>query len=122
MGNDVIALRGYDNNSIVPIDAETSVRGGTVFNKFVFELRYPISLSPTATIYLLTFAEAANNWNDSNQFNSFDMFKSAGFGARIFMPAFGLLGIDWGYGFDELPNTSGAAGAQVHFSIGQLIR
>ncbi|MEQ9425451.1 MAG: POTRA domain-containing protein [Cyclobacteriaceae bacterium] len=121
VGNEVVALRGYDDNTISPVEP-SGIRGGTVFNKFVFELRYPVSLNPTATIYLLSFAEAGNNWNDIQQFNSFRMFKSAGFGARIFMPAFGLLGLDWGYGFDELPGTSGAAGAQVHFSIGQLIR
>lgn len=122
IGNDVVALRGYENNSIVPRETDSGVRGGTVFNKFVFELRYPISLSPTATIYALTFAEAGNNWNDFKQFNSFDLFKSAGMGLRIFMPAFGLLGLDWGYGFDQLPNTVGRSGAQIHFSIGQQIR
>ena len=122
IGNDVVALRGYENNSIVPREQETGVRGGTVFNKFVFELRYPLSLSPQATIYALSFAEAGNNWNDFSEFNSFDLFKSAGVGVRIFMPAFGLLGLDWGYGFDQLPNTRGRSGPQVHFSIGQQIR
>lgn len=122
VGNDVVALRGYENNSIVPLDPRSGVQGGTVFNKFVMELRFPASLNPSATIYLLAFMEAGNNWNDLRQFNSFNMLKSAGVGARIFMPAFGLLGIDWGYGFDAIPNASGKSGAQVHFSIGQQIR
>ena len=122
VGNDVVALRGYENNSVVPIDPVTGVRGGTVFNKFVMELRFPASLNPSATIYLLSFLEAGNNWNNFRQFNSFNLLKSAGIGARIFMPAFGLLGIDWGYGFDALPNTNRRSGAQVHFSIGQQIR
>ncbi|MDA0193461.1 MAG: BamA/TamA family outer membrane protein [Bacteroidetes bacterium] len=122
IGNDVIGLRGYENNSLVPTDAETGIRGGTVYNKFVFELRYPVSLNPTATIYVLGFAEGGNNWSDINLFNPFRINKSAGFGARIFMPAFGLLGIDWGYGFDELPGTTGPSGGQLHFSIGQLLR
>ena len=122
IGNDVIGLRGYENNSLVPTNNETGLRGGTVYNKFVFELRYPISLNPTATIYVLGFAEGGNNWSDINLFNPFRINKSAGFGARIFMPAFGLLGIDWGYGFDQLPGTEGPSGAQIHFSIGQLLR
>ena len=122
IGNDIVALRGYENNSIVPFDAKTGVQGGTVFNKFVMELRFPVSLNPVATIYLLTFVEAANNWNSFKQFNSFNLLKSAGLGARIFMPSFGLLGIDWGYGFDVLPNTNRKSGGQVHFSIGQQIR
>jgi len=122
IGNDVIGLRGYENNSLVPVDAASSIRGGTVYNKFVFELRYPVSLNPTATIYVLGFAEGGNNWNDVNQFNSFSIKKSAGFGARVFMPAFGLLGIDWGYGFDVLPGMTEPSGGQMHFSIGQLLR
>jgi len=122
IGNDIIGLRGYENNSLVPTNNETGLRGGTVYNKFVFELRYPVSLNPTATIYVLGFAEGGNNWSDLNLFNPFRINKSAGFGARIFMPAFGLLGIDWGYGFDQLPGTEGPSGAQIHFSIGQLVR
>jgi len=122
LGTDVIGLRGYPNNSIVPFDTENSIEGGTVFNKYVFELRYPISLNPTATIYMTTFMEAGNNWNDFSEFTPFDNFRSAGFGARIFMPAFGLLGIDWAYGFDKLPGTNEVSGAQFHFSIGQQIR
>jgi len=122
LGTDIIGLRGYPNNSINPVEQGTGITGGTIFNKFVMELRYPISLNPQATIYLLTFAEAGNNWNNFNAFNPFDLYRSAGVGARIFMPAFGLLGIDWGYGFNTLPGRNERSGAQFHFSIGQQIR
>lgn len=122
LGNDVIGLRGYDNNSITPFDAQTGITGGNIFNKFVMELRYPISLNPSATIYLLAFSEAGNNWNGFDSFNPNQLYKSSGFGVRIFMPAFGLLGIDWGYGYDALPGQSSNPGGQIHFSIGQQLR
>ncbi len=120
LGTDVIGLRGYSNNSITPI--EGTIRGGLVFTKFVAEIRYPVSLNPNATIYALTFLEGGNNWNDFSLFNPYDLKRAAGFGVRIFMPAFGLLGLDWGYGFDNEPGQIGASGAQFHFSIGQQIR
>ena len=122
IGQDIIALRGYDDNSIVPIDPVTGFRGGLIFNKFVAELRYPISLQPTSTIYIQAFAEAGNAWNDYAQFSPRDLFRSAGFGARIFLPAFGLLGIDWAYGFDSDTTLGIVSGSQVHFTIGQQIR
>lgn len=122
LGNEVIGLRGYNNNSITPIDRENSITGGTIFNKFVFELRYPVSLNPSATIYILGFAEAGNNWNQFSDYNPNKLFKSAGFGAKIFMPAFGLLGLNWGYGFDTLPGRTERSGAQIHFSVGQVLR
>ncbi len=129
LGNEVIGLRGYPNNSIVPNDdsgtptvSSDDIRGGTIFNKYVMELRYPVSLNPSATIYVLAFAEAGNNWNKFSDFNPNVLKKSMGFGARIFMPAFGLLGLDWGYGFDNDPTTGEQSGAQFHFSIGQLLR
>jgi outer membrane protein insertion porin family len=86
------------------------------------ELRYPITTGQTATIYALMFTEAGNNWNNIEEFNPFNLYKSAGFGARIFMPAFGLIGLNWGYGFDKLPGTENKSGAQFHFTIGQQIR
>jgi len=122
LGTDIIGLRGYENNSIVPRDTENGIDGGVAFNKFVMELRYLVSPNPAATIYLLAFAEAGNNWGSFSEFNPYDQFRSAGAGVRIFMPAFGLLGLDWGYGFDSLPGQSGPSGAQFHFSIGQQIR
>ena len=122
LGTERIALRGYENNSLVPLDMEKNIRGGTIYNKFVFELRHPISLNPNATIFGLTFIEAGNNWNSQKDFNPFELYRSAGLGVRIFMPAFGLLGIDWGYGFDKLPGQSNRSGPQFHFSIGQQLR
>ncbi|MCV9388530.1 BamA/OMP85 family outer membrane protein [Reichenbachiella ulvae] len=126
LGNDVVGLRGYDNNSITPTEEVNGnlVRGGTIFNKYVFELRYPVSLNPSATIYVLGFAEAGNNWLNFNEYNPNSLYTSAGGGVRIFMPAFGLLGIDWGYGFNPDPGTPNgpASGGQIHFSIGQTIR
>ena len=122
LGTDIIGLRGYENNSIVPRDQDSGIEGGVAFNKFVMELRYLISPNPAATIYVLGFAEAGNNWNQYSEFNPYDQFRSAGFGVRIFMPAFGLLGLDWGYGFDTLPGRADPSGSQFHFSIGQQIR
>ena len=120
LGTDVIGLRGYENNSINP---ETNgVKGGIVYNKFVMELRYPVTTGQAATIYGFVFGEAGNNVNSYEQFNPFVNYRSAGFGARIFMPAFGLIGVNWGYGFDTLPGQSERSGAQFHFTIGQQIR
>ncbi|HAI76777.1 MAG TPA: outer membrane protein assembly factor BamA [Microscillaceae bacterium] len=118
LGTDIIGLRGYRNNSIRPID---NASGGVVYNKFVMELRYPVSLNPTATIFIHTFLEAGNNWGSYADYNPFNLYRSAGVGARIFMPAFGLIGIDWGYGFDPIPGVGGNEG-QFHFIIGQQIR
>ncbi len=121
IGRDIISLRGYEDNSIVPRDNQ-QISGGIIYNKFVFELRYPVSLNPSATIYLLGFAEGGNTVNNYAEYNVNKLYKSAGFGARIFMPAFGLIGVDWGYGFDRLPGATERSGAQFHFTIGQQIR
>ena len=124
IGQDIIALRGYDDNIIDPVDANTGFRGGVVYNKFVAELRYPVSLKPGSTIYLLGFMEAGNTWIDFSEYTPRKLFRSAGFGARIFLPAFGLLGVDWAHGFDSDDSFSPAieSGSQVHFTIGQQIR
>lgn len=124
IGQDIIALRGYDDNIIDPVDANTGFRGGVVYNKFVAELRYPVSLKPGSTIYLLAFMEAGNTWIDFSEYTPRKLFRSAGFGARIFLPAFGLLGVDWAHGFDSDGSFSPAieSGSQVHFTIGQQIR
>jgi outer membrane protein insertion porin family len=126
LGQDVIGLRGYQNNQITPPynNLQGSVRGGIVYDKFGLELRYPITTGNAATIYGFVFTEAGNNWYNYEDFNPFDMYKSAGFGARIFMPAFGLIGLNWGYGFDAFPlgSDNKRSGAQFHFTIGQQIR
>ncbi len=113
-GRETIALRGYENQSLSSRD------GSTVFNKFSLELRYPITLKPSASIYALSFLEAGNGYDNFREFNPFNSKRSAGFGIRIFMPAFGLLGIDFGYGFDsEVPNDLNPNGWETHFIIGQ---
>ena len=112
-GRETIGMRGYLNNSLTPED------GGNVYDKFTLELRYPLSLNPTATLFALAFVEAGNAWYDIKKFNPFDVKRSAGVGVRIYMPMIGMLGVDWGYGFDEIPGVTGSNGSQFHFVIGQ---
>ena len=112
-GREVIQLRGYPNQSLSTID------GNTIFNKFTLELRYPISLKQLATIYALTFIEGGAAWDSFRDYNPFVINRSAGAGIRIFMPAFGLLGIDFGYGFDPIPGGIEPNGWETHFTIGQ---
>lgn len=121
-GRDVVQLRGYENQSLTPLDPITGQQeGGVVYNKFSMELRYPLTLKPSASIYAMTFLEAGNAFNTFKDFDPFDMKRSAGVGIRVFMPAFGLLGIDFGYGFDSdnQPGSVGPSGWQTHFIIGQ---
>ncbi|WP_340156816.1 POTRA domain-containing protein [uncultured Maribacter sp.] len=121
-GRDVVQLRGYDNQSITPYsEGATSPDGALIYNKFSLELRYPLTLKPSASIYGLAFLEGGNAFNNFQEFNPFELKRSAGVGLRIFMPAFGLLGIDFGYGFDEdyVPGSVGPSGWQTHFIIGQ---
>ncbi len=112
-GRETIGLRGYENSQV------SSIQGGTIYNKFQLELRYPITLKPSASIYLLGFLEAGNSYDGFEEFKAFQMKRSAGVGVRIFMPAFGLLGIDFAYGFDPLPGRFVPSGWQTHFIIGQ---
>ncbi len=113
-GRENIALRGYDNQSLSSRD------GSIIYNKFTIEVRYPISLKPAASIFALTFLESGNGYDRFKDFNPFNSKRSAGGGIRIFMPAFGLLGIDFGYGFDNPNSPSGEAnGWETHFIIGQ---
>ena len=125
LGQEVIGLRGYQNNQITPMFANAGgANGGIVYDKFGLELRYPITTGNAATIYGFAFTEAGNNWYNYEDFNPFQMYKSAGFGARIFMPAFGLIGLNWAYGFDPFPlgSPNKRSGAQFHFTIGNQIR
>ena len=112
-GRQSIQLRGYPNSILTPYG------GGTVYNKISFELRYAITLKPTASIYALTFLEGGNSFKSFEDFRPFELKRSAGAGIRVFMPAFGLLGIDFGYGFDNIPGTLEKSGWQTHFIIGQ---
>jgi outer membrane protein insertion porin family len=129
LGQEIIGLRGYENNHITPplyskynSVPTNAVQGGIVYNKLGLELRYPVTTGNAATIYGLVFTEAGNNWNNYEDFNPFNLYKSAGVGARIFMPAFGLIGLNWAYGFDTLPFSTQRSGSQFHFTIGQQIR
>ncbi|MEI7594797.1 MAG: outer membrane protein assembly factor BamA [Bacteroidota bacterium] len=112
---EVVAMRGYANQSLTPAN------GASIYDKYTIELRYPISLNPMATVYVLGFAEGGNAWTRFDSFNPFEFKRSAGAGVRIFLPMFGLLGLDWGYGFDEIPGAPSANKGQFHFSIGQSI-
>jgi len=121
-GREVIALRGYTNGSLTPSDPVRGVTSGNVYTKITFELRYPISLNPQATIFGLAFLEAGRAWYQLKDYNPFKMNRSAGIGLRANLPMFGLLGIDWGYGFDEVPepdNYPNSNKSQFHFVIGQ---
>ncbi|WP_133507319.1 BamA/OMP85 family outer membrane protein [Flavobacterium chryseum] len=120
-GRETIQLRGYPNNSLTPVNSAGEQIGATIYNKFSMELRYPITLKSSASIYALTFLEAGSSYPTFKEYNPFDLNRSAGVGLRVFMPAFGLLGIDFGYGFDALPGsvTNKANGWETHFIIGQ---
>ncbi|MDF1576431.1 MAG: outer membrane protein assembly factor BamA [Bacteroidales bacterium] len=117
-GREVIAQRGYPNRSLTPVD-ENGNKSGNVYTKYTLELRYPVSLNPSATIFVLGFLEGGNAWYSIDQFNPFSAKRAAGVGVRAFLPMFGLLGIDWGWGFDEYPNSDGISGSQFHFTMGQ---
>ncbi|RKS25903.1 outer membrane protein insertion porin family [Flavobacterium endophyticum] len=118
-GREVIQLRGYPNQSLTPLDALGNQNGATIYNKFSLELRYPITLKGAASIYALTFLEAGAAYDNFKDYNPFVLQRSAGFGLRVFMPAFGLLGIDFGHGFDPIPGGTQKNGWETHFIIGQ---
>jgi outer membrane protein insertion porin family len=112
-GREVIQLRGYPNNSL------SSSNGGTVYNKYSMELRYPITMKQSAKIYAMSFLEAGAAFDDFKTFDPFKVQRAAGVGLRVFMPAFGLLGIDFAHGFDPVPGDTVKSGWQTHFIIGQ---
>jgi len=108
---EAIALRGYENGAFTPRS------DGYAYDRFVVELHFPLMLSQSATIYPLVFVEAGNAWTDMKDFNPFNIKRSAGVGARIFLPMIGMMGIDWGYGFDVVNGQKG--GSNFHFVLGQ---
>jgi outer membrane protein insertion porin family len=114
VAREIIALRGYTDNSL------SSTRGDPLCARYTMELRYPISLNPQATIFILGFAEAGNTWAKYKDFNPFQVKRSAGFGLRVFLPMFGLLGLDYGWGFDNIPGNPGSGNGkgQFHFTLG----
>jgi outer membrane protein insertion porin family len=114
-GREVIGLRGYANQTV----SQHLTAGGSIYSKYYLEMRYPLSLDPSATVYATAFAEAGNAWDSFDKFNPFEVKRSLGFGIRIFMPMFGLLGVDFGHGYDPLEGATEKSGWQSHFSIGQ---
>ena len=108
---ETIALRGYENGAFTPRS------DGYAYDRFVVELHFPLMLSQSATIYPLVFIEGGNAWTNIKDFNPFDIKRSAGVGARIFLPMIGMMGIDWGYGFDTVYGQKG--GSNFHFVLGQ---
>ena len=116
-GTEYVAMRGYTSGSLTPYDPKIGTNMGYLYNKFTMELRYPLSLEQSATIYALTFLEAGNSFNKMTDYNPFDLKRTAGLGVRIFLPMFGMMGIDWGYGFDKVNGTK--SGGQFHFVLGQ---
>ncbi len=120
-GREVIAMRGYENESISAYYRGAKNIGGTVFTRNTLEIRYPLSLNPSSTIYGLAFVEAGNTWLDSQGFDPFDLKRSAGVGIRVYLPMFGMLGLDWAYGFDPIPGWPSASGSHFHFSMNQSL-
>ncbi len=123
-GSEIIGLRGYQNFSIIPEGTHYTADnnpGSAIYNKYTMELRHPVIQGQSATIFLLAFAEGGNVWNSFNKFDPFNVKRSVGVGARIFLPIFGLLGLDYGYGFDKIPGIPDANRGQFHFSISQSL-
>jgi len=119
-GTEYVAMRGYESGSLLPYNSATSSSmSGYLYNKFTMELHYPLSLEQSATIYALAFLEAGNSFNKMKDYNPFQLKRSAGVGVRIFLPMFGMMGIDWGYGFDKVSSTGTVSGSQFHFVLGQ---
>ena len=118
-GRENIALRGYPDNSLSPVNANGNDIGGTVYNKFALELRYPITLKASMSAYVLGFFDAGASYATFSTYNPFKLQRGAGAGVRVHMPMFGLLGIDFGYGFDKIPGTNQKGGWQTHFVLGQ---
>jgi len=121
-GREIISQRGYIDGSLTPNDPKMGTPSGNVYSKITFELRYPVSLNPQATIYGTAFLETGRAWYKLSEFNPFKMNRAAGVGVRANLPMFGLLGVDWGYGFDAVPEPGkyqNANHGQFQFVIGQ---
>ena len=112
--SETIALRGYENGSLTPYGSE-----GYAYVRLGAELRYPLMLESSTSIYALGFVEGGNAWTEVNKFNPFSLKRSAGVGVRIFLPMVGMMGIDWAYGFDKINGSSQYSGSQFHFILGQ---
>ena len=117
-GREIVSLRGYDNLSLTAPDQNT---GAGAIVKYGTEIRYPLSTNPSATIYTMAFLEAGNTWQTADGFDPFDVYRSGGIGMRIWLPMFGLLGLDYGWRFDDVPSAPSMAQGQFHFSLGMNI-
>lgn len=117
-GRENVALRGYEDNSLSPTKDGREI-GGTVYNKFSLELRYPVALKGQMSAYVLSFFDAGAAYEGFSNYNPFKLQRAAGAGVRVYMPMFGLLGIDFGYGFDKAPGAPQKSGWQTHFILGQ---
>lgn len=116
-GTETVGLRGYEAGSLTPIS--DGVYNGNLYTKLTLELRYPILLKGQTNIWALTFLEAGNCWADFKQFNPFDLKRAAGLGVRVYLPMFGLLGVDWGWGFDPINGSTTRSGSHFNFILGQ---
>ncbi len=114
-GIDIISMRGYEDGALDPINEYYSV----AYNKYTAELRYPVILKPSSQIYVLAFAEGGNAFSSWKKFSPFKIKRSAGVGVRLYLPVVGMLGIDWGYGFDPPAGSTEKSGSQFHFVMGQ---
>lgn len=114
-GVDIISLRGYEDGELDPVGERYSV----AYNKYTVELRYPVILKPSSQIYVLGFLEAGNGFSSWKDFSPFKVKRSAGVGVRLYLPIVGMMGIDWGWGFDPAAGQSKRSGSQFHFVIGQ---
>jgi outer membrane protein insertion porin family len=123
-GSDIIGLRGYQNFSVIPVGDNYTVDnnvGSPIYSKYTLEVRHPVIASESATIFMLAFAEGGNVWDHFSDYNPFNVRRSVGVGARVFLPIFGLLGLDYGYGFDRIPGIPDANKGQFSFSISQSL-
>ncbi|HPO47439.1 MAG TPA: outer membrane protein assembly factor BamA [Paludibacteraceae bacterium] len=116
-GTESVSMRGYEAGSLTSI--KNGVYNGNLYTKLTLELRYPILLKEQTTIWALTFLEAGNCWAEFKEFNPFDLKRSAGVGVRVFLPMFGLLGVDWGWGFDPINGSTSRSGSHFNFILGQ---
>ncbi len=119
-GTETVGLRGYEDGSLTYYNVDSKESDANIYTRMTMELRYPLLLEPSSTIYALAFVEAGRSWGEFRDFNPFELKRSAGVGVRIYLPMFGMLGFDWGYGFDDAEPLAGDAnGTQLHFIIGQ---
>lgn len=118
-GTEIVGLRGYNSGALTPINPTTRTSNGNIYTRLTMELRYPILMQQSTVVWALAFVEGGNCWSDFSQFNPFNIKRSAGVGLRVFLQIFGLLGLDWGYGFDNPYGSNTRSGSQFTFVLGQ---